>query len=500
MQLNTESLNINLNIDKNSINNCYIGNRGYTIPKSILTNKQYEIIKSTLTVKPKIMGKLSQEHSYPVYLESQNKIYVPTFWGIVNFGLVKNIKISKGKDISANFIGDLREYQNNVIKSYLEKINYYDTNYQIGSSIINLGCGKGKTVIAIKIISIIKKKTIIFVHKTFLKDQWIERINQFMPNARIGYIQGQQINIENCDIVIAMIQSISMKEYPNELFQDFGFSIYDEVHHTPSHVFSNCFKQINTIYSLGMTATIERKDGLSFILNMFLGDICYRDISDLYTNVMVKVINYIVNDDDYNNIELDYTGKVKYSSMISKVSNYNNRSDFIIKVILNEITINPNQQFIVLSHNRSTLNYFYKNLLDKNQNVGFYIGGMKKQDLKNSETCSIILATFSMAAEALDIKTLTTLILATPKTDIVQAVGRILRSNHEQPLIIDIVDQHNIFLNQYTKRKQFYKKNEYSIFEINDNEYIQSLNSNDLSKWKKYEKRTNKKQIKKCLL
>ena len=338
------------------------------------------------------------------------------------------------------------------------------------------------------------------MHKTFLKDQWIERINQFMPNARIGYIQGQQINIENCDIVIAMIQSISMKEYPSELFQDFGLSIYDEVHHTPSHVFSNCFKQINTIYSLGMTATIERKDGLSFILNMFLGDICYRDISDLYTNVMVKVINYIVNDDDYNSIELDYTGKVKYSTMISKVSNYNNRNDFIIKVILNEITINPKQQFIVLAHNRSTLNYFYKDLLDRNQNVGFYIGGMKKQDLKKSENCSIILATFSMAAEALDIKTLTTLVLATPKTDIVQAVGRILRSNHEQPLIIDIVDQHNIFLNQYTKRKQFYKKNEYSIFEINDNEYIESLNSTDLSKWKKYEKRAKKKQIKKCLL
>ena len=152
MQLNTENLNINLIIDKNSINNCYIGNRGYTIPKSILTNKQYEIIKSTLTVKPRIMGKLSQEHSYPVYLESLNKIYVPTFWGITNFGTVKNIKISKGKDISINFTGDLREYQNNVIKSYLEKINYYDTNYQIGSSIINLGCGKGKTVIAIKII------------------------------------------------------------------------------------------------------------------------------------------------------------------------------------------------------------------------------------------------------------------------------------------------------------------------------------------------------------
>ena len=60
----------------------------------------------------------------------------------------------------------------------------------------------------------IKKKAIIFVQKTFLKNQWIERIQQFLPTARVGTIQGPIIDIEDKDIVIAMIQSISMKEYP----------------------------------------------------------------------------------------------------------------------------------------------------------------------------------------------------------------------------------------------------------------------------------------------
>lgn len=506
MKLNISNLHINLDISNNICDDCYIGNRGYTIPKKILTNKQIENIKNHLTVKPRIMGKLSQEHSYPVYLESINKLYVPKFWGIINVGFVKQVKLNIGNDINCNFNGELREYQNNVIDNYLKSINYYgdDNNIvndnQVGSSIINLGCGKGKTVIAIKIISIIKKKTIIFVHKTFLKDQWIERINQFMPNASIGYIQGQQIDIENRDIVIAMIQSISMKEYPVDLFKDFGFSIYDEVHHTPSHIFSNCFKQVNTIYSLGMTATIERKDGLSHILNMYLGDICYRDVSDLYTNVLVKVIHYKIDNNEYNSVELDNRGQVKYSNMISKISNFNHRSDFIIKTIINELYINPKQQFIVLSHNRSTLNYFSKQLLEKNQDVGFYVGGMRQQDLKNSENCTIILATYSMAAEALDIKSLTTLVLVTPKTDIVQAVGRILRSQHEQPLIIDIVDHHSIFLNQFTKRKRFYNSNKYNIIEINSDKYLETIESKDLSLslWKKYEK-TNKKNTK-CLI
>ena len=51
--------------------------------------------------------------------------------------------------------------------------------------------------------------------------------------------------------------------------------------------------------------------------------------------------------------------------------------------------------------------------------VGFYIGGMKQEKLQESETKQIVLATYAMAAEALDIKTLSTLVMITPKTDIV---------------------------------------------------------------------------------
>jgi hypothetical protein len=76
-----------------------------------------------------------------------------------------------------------------------------------------------------------------------------------------------------------------------------------------------------------------------------------------------------------------------------------------------------------------------------------------------------------MAAEALDIKTLTTLIMATPKTDIEQAVGRILRAKHTQPIVVDIVDNHDIFQNQYRKRKVFYVKNNYKIIKINSTTY-----------------------------
>jgi hypothetical protein len=83
-----------------------------------------------------------------------------------------------------------------------------------------------------------------------------------------------------------------------------------------------------------------------------------------------------------------------------------------------------------------------------------------------------------MAAEALDIKTLTTLIMATPKTDIEQSIGRILRVKHSNPIVVDIIDGHQLFQNQWRKRKTFYKKENYKIIYTDSNKYTP-----DITKW-----------------
>ena len=130
-----------------------------------------------------------------------------------------------------------------------------------------------------------------------------------------------------------------------------------------------------------------------------------------------------------------------------------------------EITLkNQKQQIMILAHNKSLLKYLYDAIeARKIATVGYYVGGMKEQALKESELKQVIIATYSMAAEALDIKTLTTLIMATPKTDIEQSVGRILRERHSQPVVVDIIDRHDMFQNQWRKRKTFYNKQGYKI-------------------------------------
>jgi superfamily II DNA or RNA helicase len=463
------------NIKKNNMQS-YLGAKGYSIYKSCLTPKIIEFIKKELTVKPTLQNSYVEAKSFPIYQESEKKIYVPRYWGIAMFGHPKMLKIPYGENINVKFEGLLRDYQTNVLNEYLKAIDFGisdDKNKGNGSALIELWTGAGKTVLGLKIIEVLKKKTIIFVHKTFLKNQWIERIQQYLPNARIGSIQGQNIDIENKDIVLAMIQSVSMKTYNDTLFDSFGLSIYDECHHMSSEVFCNCLKKCNTLYGLGLSATMNRKDGLTNVFKMYLGDICYKHSKKgNEDDVLVKAIEFTIDDDEYNEVERDFRGQVKYSTMVNKVSTLNMRSDFIVYVLESELFINPKQQFIVLAQTKSLLNYLYRAIVYKNfASVGYYIGGMKESELKKSESKTIILATFSMAAEALDIKSLTSLLLASPKSDIVQAVGRILREKHSNPLVIDIIDGHDVFQNQFNKRRAFYNQKNYRIFRTSNKNY-----------------------------
>ena len=118
---------------------------------------------------------------------------------------------------------------------------------------------------------------------------------------------------------------------------------------------------------------------------------------------------------------------------------------------------------MILAHNKSLIKTLYEQIEIFEPSIGYYVGGMKEQELKISEGKKVIIATYAMASEGLDIKTLTTLLMATPKSDVCQSVGRILRSKHKQPVVIDVVDVHDIFKNQYQKRKAYYKKKNYVI-------------------------------------
>ena len=449
----------------------YLGPKGYTIYKECLDGKEQRVLKDELNVRPFIPKAPIQPPPYPVFKESALKYYLPRFYGLKNYGEAEENRLAPGEDIALTFAGDLRDYQKNIVEIYKKSA------FKDGGGLLEIPCGRGKTVIALKIIAELRKKTLVIVHKGFLLNQWIERIEQFLPGAKVGRIQGQIIDIEGKDIVIGMLQSLSMKEYPDTLFHSFGLTIVDECHHISSEVFCRSLQKIITQYTLGLSATMQRKDGLTKVFKMFLGEIVYSEERETTDTVLVKAIQFVSADAEFNEMCYDYRGSPAYSTMISKLCAFNARSEFILTVLAKELALMAGQQIMVLAHNKCLLEYLHDAIKHRQMaTVGYYVGGMKEPDLKKSETCQIIIATYAMASEALDIKTLTTLVLATPKTDIVQAVGRILRVKHERPLVIDIVDSHEVFLSQWQKRRKYYLSNKYTVMHTKSHLYV-------LDKW-----------------
>jgi superfamily II DNA or RNA helicase len=456
----------------------YYGPRGYTLLKECMDADDLKMLRDELTVGAYVPKAPVQPPKFPIYRECSKKIYIPRFYGTKIYGVPEETRIPHGFPVSESLIfsGEMREYQNVIVDKYIHQVTKSENMGMGGGGLLDVDPGKGKTVMALNIISRLRMKTLVIVHKSFLLNQWIERIQQFLPAARVGMIQGQIVDIDDKDIVIGMLQSLSMKEYPRDMFDSFGLSVYDECHHMSAEVFCRCMMKVVTKYTLGLSGTMVRKDGLTKVFKYFLGDVVHKEKNDTTSHaVIVKGIQYKVDDPEFNETEYDYRGNPKFSTMISKVCNYNRRSEFVLDVLQNELATNPDQQVMILAHNRSLLEYFHDAIEHRKiASVGYYVGGMKETALKLSESKKVIIATYAMASEGLDIKTLTTLIMASPKTDVCQSVGRILRVKHASPLVIDIIDPQDVFRAQWLKRQTYYIKQKYRIIMTDTDGYYKN--------------------------
>ena len=270
-----------------------LSRNGYKIKKSELNIKTLKEIKKDLTVNPFVIGDFGNgsEKRFSLFMESPSSLYIPRFYAQEKFGEPTINKMEEGESIHLKFNGSLRPEQEPIIDLYQEACT------KKGGGLISLKCGGGKTVLALYIIALLQKKTIVIVHKDFLMTQWRDRIQQFLPEARIGKIQQNTIDIENKDIVLAMVQSLSQKEYDSEVFSSFGLAIFDECHHLGAEVFSKSMAKVASKYMLGLSATPDRKDGLRKVFEWFIGPMVYftrRKIKIIlklvFMNIMMKIL------------------------------------------------------------------------------------------------------------------------------------------------------------------------------------------------------------------
>lgn len=153
--------------------------------------------------------------------------------------------------------------------------------------------------------------------------------------------------------------------------------------------------------------------------------------------------------------------------MINNICDYIPRIDFIVDRLVEVLEREPERKVIILSDRRNHLDLLQKAISKVGYESAFYVGGMKQEQLKESEEKQIILATYHIAAEGFDCPGLDTLILASPKSDVIQCVGRIQRTpqhlRKHVPLVLDIVDNFSLFVRQGKKRCAYYESCKYNV-------------------------------------
>lgn len=444
-----------------------LSSRGYNISKDSLSGDDLQTIKEDLTVMPYVPEDFAQSRPEPfkLYQESSTRIYVPKYYGLKKFGTPDVNKLPLGNDINVEFKGTLRDYQLEPVQKFMDAAN----NPRKMGGLINVYCGYGKTTLAIDIMCRLAKKTLIICHKDFLLQQWKERIEQFAPSARIGLIKAKTIDVEDKDVVLASLQSLSMKTYAEDVLSDFGFVVIDECHHIGAEVFSQALKKVNFQYSLGLSATITRKDGLTKVFKWFLGDIVFKAAKRL-DELEVRFFEFYEPNPKYSLEVKGYKGVLMIPVMLNNICDFAPRNDFIIKTLSKVLEEEPERKVIILSDRLNQLRCLNRLLNEVGIDNAFYVGGMKQEALKQSEEKQVILATYHIAAEGFDCPGLDTLILASPKSDVIQCVGRIQRTpqhlRKHKPLVIDVVDNFSVFVGQGRKRHKYYLSCKYDV--VND--------------------------------
>ncbi|MEM0354105.1 MAG: DEAD/DEAH box helicase family protein [Thermoplasmata archaeon] len=458
---------------------------GYIFKKGILDENVLDNIRRELTVRPyvpKNFAKLMKVRSFKLYDENGEYMSVPRFYGLKKLGKPDVNQLEDYNYLKQNmsYIGKLRPVQKKIVENVLKGLEEHRGGLLIA------GCGTGKTNMAIYIACKYKLKTLIIVHKTFLKNQVVNRIQKTTNVKNVGIIQRKKVDIDH-PFVVGMLQSLTKIDYDDEIFKDFGMIIIDEVHHMGARNFSKIFRKVSAKYMLGISAEHRRNDGMFKIINWYMGPILHEEGERNNQMVVVKKFHYITSNlKRVRVITNRYTKEPDKSVMITNLIHIKKRNQFIINLIRE--LYNMGKYILCLSGRLKQIDLLYQILNSEESisgNVGKYIGKMSEQELAKSATKRIILGTFDMAQEGLDIENLNVVILCTPKTSIRQSIGRILRKEvyEEYPIVVDIVDDDNdVFRKQSMIRNIYYRRRKYNI----QNFYVSDYSKVGDLRWKQY--------------
>ena len=330
--------------------------------------------------------------------------------------------------------------------------------------IVNASTGFGKTFIGCCGIVITRQVTLILITKSDLEDQWRDSLKKFLGlrNEEIGLIKGDTFSTAGCKVVIGYVQSIMKHErYPSWVYKQFGMVILDEVHLMAADVFVNCIWWLPAKYRLGLSATLDRSDGKQHVFKDHIGPkVIQASLLPMNFNVVVVRTDVMVPKSVYfkpgRTMQLNnYLGKHPHRQRLI--------TEKIIKCY------EKGRNIVCFADTLEHLDFAYECLIDAGvpiKDIGAYVGlksNAKQEDKENLRLQAfkrIVLATYKMTQYGTDFPHWDTAFLMTPRSDVRQIVGRVLREleGKKTPLVFDFVDPVRLLENYYKKRRKWYKQ------------------------------------------
>lgn len=429
--------------------------------KTFLEETQVDIaaMKAELTIQGTKVADFGTRDPLVTYYERGDFIYVPKMYGIC-LAKDKGYKFTRidhpGQEIDVAFSGKLRDSQRQVVQDTIDALRSTE------GAVMNMYCGFGKTTCCNFITCSLKLKTLILVHSSSLVEQWRERILQFVSGAKVGLIRQKTFDIEGKTHVIGLMQSICKRDYPKNAFGSFGLTVIDECHHVSAENLSRCLQKAGSRYRLGLSATPFRKDGFTPFLFQAVGAIsCTAERDHSTQDIDVHAVQLDVGPAAVHYVHRAGKKSVNIARMITDITQHEARTAFVAGAIHTHAV--AGRKVMVLSDRREHLNSMQNAVLvaaSAEYTTSFMVGGVTAEAMRLAERATVIFATYAYASEGVDISSLDTVVFATPRVDVVQTTGRILRkhSDKKKPLVVDFVDIFSLFQNQFSKRLRYYRK------------------------------------------
>jgi len=358
-----------------------------------------------------------------------------------------------------------------------------------GGFLIQAGCGWGKSSVALELARRIGQRTLIIVHKEFLMRQWVGRIKDLMPSATVGMVQQDVYDMES-DFVVGMVHSLTKgaKSYPRELFNSFGTVIFDEVHRSGAATWANVVAMFPSRWRIGLTATPRRKDGAEDVFFYHIGETIFKAT----TRSMPPRV-HTVKTGFMPSVTLTHAVS---QAVIRQMTVDTMRNKTIVDTVMRAVA--KGRKVLIVSERIAHLGELagaigariLSDNLDIKAHVSAYTGQWftvrngkpaltrrSEEELKEAERANVIMATYQMVEEGLDIPALDVIVMATPKSDVEQTVGRVRRwclpetekcerlcpwraglcSGKPSPIVVELEDKGQFLQNRAARRRTYYK-------------------------------------------